>query len=177
MTSVPVAGRRGRRGDRCRPALVGWSYGAAPAVHWAADNPDRVVGVVVVDGAVPWGLTGEENREAIRRVFRRMLGLTAAMSADEHAAVGIEINEICAAIEPVLDRLTCPVRYVFATGANLGGGQEEMRASVGPVLRRKPNLRVNAKAASNRTQIVRKDFRAIAGAVRETAAAQDQEAS
>ncbi|WP_410599686.1 alpha/beta fold hydrolase [Amycolatopsis sp. lyj-90] len=117
-----------------RPLLVGWSYGAALAVHWAVRNPDRVAGVVVVDGAVPWGLTGEENRERIRRAFRRMrlflplgrpLGLTAAMSADEHAEVGIEINEICAAIEPTLDRLTCPVRYVFATGANLGGEQEE----------------------------------------------------
>ena len=171
-----------------RPLLVGWSYGAALAVHWAANNPDRVAGAVVVDGGVPWGLTGEENRERIRHAFRRMrlllplgrpLGMTAGMSADEHAEVGIEINEVCAAIEPVLDRLTCPVRYVFASGANLGGEGEEMeqmRASLDPVLRRKPNLRISAKVASNHTQIVRKDFRAIATAVRETAAAHDQEA-
>lgn len=171
-----------------RPLLVGWSYGAALAVHWAARNPDRVAGAVVVDGGVPWGLTGEDNRERIRHAFRRMrlflplarpLGMTASMTADEHAEVGIEINEVCAAIEPVLDRLTCPVRYVLATGANLGGGQEEMeqmRASLDPVLRRNPNLRVSAKVASNHTQIVRKDFRAIATAVRETAAAHDQEA-
>ncbi|GAA1958815.1 hypothetical protein GCM10009754_31480 [Amycolatopsis minnesotensis] len=171
-----------------RPLLVGWSYGAALAVHWAAGNPDRAGGVVVVDGGVPWGLTGEENRERIRHAFRRMrlvlplgrpLGLTARMSADEHAEVGIEINEICAAIEPVLDQVTCPVRYVFATGANLGGGREEMeemRASLDPVLRRKPNLRISAKVASNHTQIVRKDFRAIATALRETEAAHDQEA-
>ena len=140
-----------------------------------------------IDGGVPWGLTGEDNRKRIRHVFHRMrfflplarpLGMTAGMTADEHAEVGIEINEVCAAIEPVLDRLTCPVRYVFATGANLGGGGEEMeqmRASLDPVLRRKPNLRVSAKVASNHTQIVRKDFRAIAAAVRETAAAHDQE--
>lgn len=170
-----------------RPLLVGWSYGAALAVHWAALNPDRVAGAVVIDGGVPWGLIGEDNRKRIRQAFHRMrfflplarpLGMTASMTADEHAEVGIEINEVCAAIEPVLDRLTCPVRYVFATGANLGGGGEEMeqmRASLDPVLRRKSNLRVSAKVASNHTQIVRKDFRAIATAVRETAAAHDEE--
>jgi pimeloyl-ACP methyl ester carboxylesterase len=170
-----------------RPLLVGWSYGAALAAHWADRNPDRVAGVVPVDGAVPWGLTGEESREQIRRIFRRMrlllplarpLGMAAAMTADEHAEVGIEINEICAALEPVLDRLTCPVRYVLATGANLGGGREEMeqmRASLGPVLARNPNLRISAKVASNHTQILRRDFRAVAAAVREVAAV-DQDA-
>lgn len=166
-----------------RPILVGWSYGAALAVHWADRNPDRVGGVVSVDGAVPWGLTGEENRERIRRAFRQMrlvlplgrpFGMSAAMSADQHAEIGIEINEVCAALEPLLDRLTCPVRFVFASGANLGGGNDEMeqmRASLDPVLARNPNLQVSAKVASNHTQIVRKDAPAIAAAVRAVAAA------
>ena len=169
-----------------RPLLVGWSYGATLAVHWAERNPDRVGGVVSVEGAMPYGLTGEEGRERIRKLFRRMrlllplarpLGLAARMSADQHAEVNIEINEITAAIAPVLDRVTCPVRYVLATGANLGGGQEEMeqvRASLDPVLARNSNIRVSAKVASNHSKIVRKDFRAIAEAVRETAAAHDQ---
>jgi hypothetical protein len=43
------------------------------------------------------------------------------------------------------------------------------------VLVRNPNLRVSAKVASNHSHILRKDFRAIAEAVRETAAAHDQE--
>jgi hypothetical protein len=95
-----------------------------------------------------------------------------------HAEVNIEINEISAAIAPVLDRVTCPVRYVLATGANLGGGREEMervRASLDPVLDRNPNIGVSAQVASNHSKILRKDFRAVAEAVRETAAAQDQE--
>jgi pimeloyl-ACP methyl ester carboxylesterase len=169
-----------------RPLLVGWSYGAALAVHWADRNPDRVLGVVSVDGAMPYGVIGEEGRARIRKLFRRMrlllplvrpLGMAARMSVDQHADINIEINEISAAIEPVLDRLTCPVRYVLATGANLGGGQEEMeqmRTLLEPVLARNPNLEVSAKVPSNHSHILRKDFRAVAEAVRETAAAHDQ---
>ncbi|MEU2039661.1 alpha/beta fold hydrolase [Nocardia niwae] len=165
-----------------QPILVGWSYGAATAVHWADRNPGRVAGVVCVDGAMPYGLTGEEGRARIRKLFRRMrfalplvrpFGLAARMSADEHAEVNIEVNEINAAIAPVLDRVSCPVRYVLATGANLGGGREEMeqvRASLDPVLARNPNIQVSAKVASNHSHILRKDFRAVAETVRKTAA-------
>ncbi|MGW1764804.1 alpha/beta fold hydrolase [Streptomyces sp. NPDC002073] len=169
-----------------RPLLVGWSYGAALAVHWADRNPDRVLGVVAVDGAVPYGLTGEEGRERIRRLFRRMrfvlplarpMGLAARMTADQHADINIEANEINASIGPVLDRATYPLRYVLATGSSLGGGQEEMeemRASLDPVLARNPNVKVSAKVPSNHSHILRKDFRAVAEAVRQTAAAHDQ---
>lgn len=167
-----------------RPLLVGWSYGAALAVHWAVRNPDRVLGVVAVDGGIPFGLTGEEGRERIRHLFRRMrlllplvrpLGMAARMTADQHAEVNIEINQLSAELAPVLDQVTCPVRYVLATGGNVGSSQEEMeqvRTALDPVLARKPNLRVSVKVASNHGSILRKDFRAIADAVRETAAVQ-----
>lgn len=175
--------------DVDRPMLVGWSYGAAVAAHWADRNPDRILGVVCVDGGIPYGITGDEARERIRRLFRRMrfllplvrpLGMAARMSANQHAEVNIEANEIQAAIAPVLNRLTCPVRYVLATGGNLGASQEEMeqvRVALDPVLARNPNLRVSAKVASNHSRILRQDFRAVAEAVRETAAAHDQEGS
>jgi hypothetical protein len=45
------------------------------------------------------------------------------------------------------------------------------------VLAQNPNLQVCARVASNHSHILRKDFRAIAGAVRETAAACDKEGS
>jgi pimeloyl-ACP methyl ester carboxylesterase len=172
-----------------RPILVGWSYGAALAVHWADQHPDRALGVVSADGALPVGLTGEEGRERIRRLFRRMrwllplasrLGLAARMSVDHHAEINIEINELCAALAPVLERVTCPVRFVLATSDNLGteqGEMEQARARLDAVLPRNPNLRVSAKVASNHSHILRKDFRAIAEAVRETAAADGPEGS
>jgi len=168
-----------------RPILVGWSYGAALAVHWANRHPDRAAGVVCVDGALPYGLTGQDGHERIRKLFHKMrwmfpiasrLGLAARMTAAQHADINIKINEISAVLTPVLDRLRCPVRYVLATAGNLGGGDEEMeqaRASLDPVLVRNPNLRVSAKVASNHSHIVRKDFRAIAEAVRATSALQD----
>ena len=170
-----------------RPLLVGWSYGAYVAVYWADRNPGRA-GVVAVDAAVPYGLTGQEGRDRIRGLFRKMrlllplasrLGLAARMSADQHADINIEINEIAAACAPLLERLTCTVRYVLATDGNFGGGDEEMeamRASLDPVLARNPNLKVSAKVASNHAQILNKDFRAVAAAVRELAEAPVKEA-
>jgi pimeloyl-ACP methyl ester carboxylesterase len=165
-----------------RPLLVGWSLGGVLAWHWADRNPDRVLGVVCVD-AFPVGVTGEEGREAIRKMFRRWrlllplvrpFGLAARMSADQHADVNIEVNEIGAASAPVLDRLTCPVRFVMATGDSLGtkdGEMEEARKVLDPVLARNPNLKVSAKVASNHSKILRKDSPAVAQTVRELAAA------
>jgi pimeloyl-ACP methyl ester carboxylesterase len=164
-----------------RPLLVGWSMGGILAWHWADRNPDRVAGVVCVD-AFPVGLTGEASREQIRRMFRRWrllfpiaarLGLAARMSADQHAEVNIWGNEIAAASVPVLGRLTCPVRFVMATGDSLGtkgGEMEQARTVLDPILARNPNLKVSAKVASNHTKILRKDSPAVARAVRELAA-------
>jgi hypothetical protein len=137
--------------------------------------------MVTVD-AMPVGLTGEEGRARIRKLFRRWrllfpiasrLGLAARMTADQHAEVNIELNEIAAASVPVLDRMTCPVRFVLATGDSLGsqkGEMERARAALDPVLARNPNLKVSAKVASNHSKILRKDFSAVAQAVRELAA-------
>jgi pimeloyl-ACP methyl ester carboxylesterase len=163
-----------------RPLLVGWSLGGILAWHWADRNPDRVVGVVCVD-AFPVGVTGEEGREAIRKMFRRWrlllpiaarLGLAARMTADQHADVNIECNEVAAASVPILERVTCPVWFVMATGDSLGtkGGEMELgRTVLDPILARNPNLKVSAKVASNHTQILRKDSPAVAQTVRELA--------
>ncbi|MEV0583580.1 alpha/beta hydrolase [Nonomuraea sp. NPDC050310] len=162
-----------------RPLLVGWSYGGPVALHWAARNPGRVLGVVCVDGGYPYEFALTE--EQVRRWWLRSrwllpllakVGMAGRMSAEQHARSNIELNEIYAALGPVLDGLTCPVRYVVATGGNIGGGHDEMesmRASLGPVLARKPNIEVSAKVASNHGSILRKDFRAVADAVRELA--------
>ncbi|WP_214318122.1 alpha/beta fold hydrolase [Nonomuraea sediminis] len=165
-----------------RPILVGWSYGALLGVHWAARNPGRVAGVVGVDGPYPTGWTDDADHERIRQLFRkfrwalpmaRLIGNAARMSAAQHADINIEAHIIHAALEPVLDSVTVPVRYVVASGEALGSKddeQERMRTTLNPVLARNPNLTISAKVASNHGTVVRKDFRAIAAATREVAA-------
>jgi pimeloyl-ACP methyl ester carboxylesterase len=174
-----------------RPILVGWSYGAAVAVHGASRNPDRALGVVSADGAYPYDLfgNGDMSREDVRRLFRRMgwlmpvarpLGLAAGMTVDQHAEVNIELNEIVGEIGPVLDNLTVPVRFVVASGEALGSSgdtHEQMRANLDPVLARNPNIKVSATVASNHSKILRKDFRALADAVREIGALHDHRVS
>ena len=168
-----------------RPLLVGWSYGGVLSWHWTERNPDRVLGVVCVD-AFPVGLTGEAGHERIRKLFRRMrllfpiasrLGLAARMTADQHADVNIELNEIAAASVPVLDRLTRPVRFILGTGDSLGseaGEMEQGRTTLDLILTRNPNLK-STKVTSNHSKILSKDFHAIADAVREFAVTRDHE--
>ncbi|GGZ48135.1 alpha/beta fold hydrolase [Streptomyces subrutilus] len=173
-----------------RPILVGWSYGAMIAVHWAARNQGRAAGAVSVDGALPHEWLDDAARAQIRRLFRRLsplfplarpLGLAARMSAEQHAEINIESNELCApaALGPVLDRVDVPTRYVLATGGNLGGDpelMEQIRSNLDPVLARNPHIRISAKVASNHSKILRKDFRAVADAVRELAPGSDHRA-
>jgi hypothetical protein len=50
-----------------------------------------------------------------------------------------------------------------------------MRAILAPVIARSPSPKVSAKVAGDHGSILRKDFRAVADAVRETATAHDPE--
>ncbi|WP_225878555.1 alpha/beta fold hydrolase [Spongiactinospora rosea] len=99
-----------------RPIVVGWSYGAAVAVHWAARNPDHALGVVSVDGAYPHDYP-DAPPERVRQWWGRLrpllpllsrLGMAAKMSAEQHARSNIELIEISAALGPILDGLTLP---------------------------------------------------------------------
>ncbi len=167
-----------------RPLLVGWSYGGIQSWYWADRHPDRVAGVVVVDAA-PYGITGAESRERIHKLFHRMrfvlplvrpFGLAARMTSAQHAQIGIDANEYAAAAVPVLSRLSCPTRFVLATGNSLGSEDGEMemaRAALDPVLAANPNVVVGAKVASNHSKLLSKDFVAIATTIRETVAASE----
>ncbi|MEV0651157.1 alpha/beta hydrolase [Phytomonospora sp. NPDC050363] len=168
-----------------RPILVGWSYGALIAAHWAARHPDRLTGAVGADGPYPAGWTDEAGHERIRKLFARMrwmmpfvrpLGLAARMTAAQHAESAIESHLLHAALEPVLDSIRVPFRYVVASGEALGSKgteQEDMRLTINPVLSRNLHLKVSAKVAGDHGSILRKDFAAIAAATREVAATVD----
>jgi len=90
------------------------------------------------------------------------------------ANTNIELGRLARERElgPVLDRITVPTRYVVASGTSLGSkgdGQEQIRASLPAVTARNPNIQISVKVPSNHGAILRKDFRAVADAVREVA--------
>jgi len=163
-----------------RALVVGWSYGAFVAAHWASRHPDRTIGAVLVDGAQPHDWLTDEMEHGIRRAFRRLqwltvplrvTGLTPRMTALEMAECNIEVGRLARERElgPVMDRITVPTRYVLASGRSFGStgdGQEKIRASVPAVAERNPNITIHGKVASTHGAILRKDFRTIAEAVR-----------
>ncbi len=97
------------------------------------------------------------------------------MTAEQQADSNIELGKLSRERElgPVLDDITVPVRYVVASGRSFGSRgdeQERIRASLDAVTARDPNIQISAKVASNHGAILRKDFRAVAEAVRQVAA-------
>ncbi|GAB3967318.1 hypothetical protein GCM10029978_034370 [Actinoallomurus acanthiterrae] len=101
--------------------VVGWSYGAFVAAHWASRNPDRCLGAVLVDGAQPYDWLDESMEQRIRKLFRRMgwfmpllrpTGLTPRMNAEQMANSNIELGRLArkAELGPVLDDITVPAR-------------------------------------------------------------------
>ncbi|MFF9410511.1 alpha/beta fold hydrolase [Streptomyces anandii] len=167
-----------------RALVVGWSYGAVVAAHWAGRNPERAVGAVLVDGAFPYDWLDDAMEERIRKLFRRMgwftpllrpTGLTPRMTAVQQAESNIELGRLSRRSElgPVLDGITVPTRYVVASGTSFGSRgdeQEQIRAGLDAATVRNPNIEIAAKVASNHGALLRKDFPAIARAVREVAA-------
>ncbi|WP_225000428.1 alpha/beta fold hydrolase [Cesiribacter sp. SM1] len=160
-----------------KPILVGWSYGAILAVHWAKRYPKGASGIVAVDSAVPYGLTGDESKARIYKLFNRIkwilpfiapFGLAARMTAKQHAEINIEINEISAKLEPILLTIGIPVRYLLASGASRGGEEHEfkaMRESLTPLLTKNLNLKVDVQVESNHEKILSKDYIAIANSI------------
>jgi pimeloyl-ACP methyl ester carboxylesterase len=166
-----------------RAVVVGWSYGAFVAAHWASRNPARTVGAILVEGAQPYDWFDDSMESGMRKIWKRIwwpmqllrpFGLAPRMTADQLADSNIEVGKIARErdLGPVLDSITVPTRYVVASGESFGsqGGHETIRASLPAVTARNPNIQISAKVASNHGSILRKDYRAIAEAVREVAA-------
>jgi len=167
-----------------RALVVGWSYGAFIAAHWASRNPERALGAVFVEGAEPYDWMDEAMEQRIRKLFKRMrpitallrpTGLTPRMNADQQAQSNIELGWLSreAELGPVLDDIVVPARYVLGSGSSFGSKgdeQERIRTSVAGVTARNPNIKLFAKVPSNHGAILKKDAPAIAAAVREVAA-------
>ncbi|WP_433789296.1 alpha/beta fold hydrolase [Actinoplanes sp. CA-252034] len=150
-----VLGARGA----ARAVIVGWSYGAFPGAHWAARSPDRTIGAVLVDGAMPHDWLDDAMEERIRTMFQRMAwfmpllrptGPVPRLNAEEQAAGNIELGKMSrkSALGPVMDAIAVPTRFVLASGTSLGSKgdeQEVIRASLDQGVACNPHIRISAK--------------------------------
>jgi pimeloyl-ACP methyl ester carboxylesterase len=151
-----------------RPVLVGWSYGATIAVRYAAQHPDQVRGMVLIDGAYPIAMFDEAGEEKVRAQFRRLgwmmrilavFGRSAKMSPTESADVVIEMDAVNGALAPDFAALECPTVFVVGTGGHSGATDEEMRTARSAVkLAEANNRRVSVFATTphKHTQILTK---------------------
>jgi pimeloyl-ACP methyl ester carboxylesterase len=138
-----------------QPLLVGWSYGAAIAVRHTAQYPDSVLGLLLIDGAYPISsFPTEAEKEQVRAMFRKMrfflpilalFGKAARMSADEAAAVNLELDDICGTLNTSYDKIDCPIYFICASKRSVGGTEEQfrkLRASVGPLVEQHQNISI-----------------------------------
>ena len=95
------------------------------AVHGPA--PERVAGLVLIDGAYPITMFDEAGKEKIRSQFRRLgwlmciaaaLGRSARMSPAESAEVVIEMDAVNGELGPDFAALECPTVFAVETQAH-----------------------------------------------------------
>lgn len=160
-----------------RPVLVGWSHGATMGVRYASTHPDKVAGLVLIDGAYPVTMFDEAGEAHVRRQFRRLgwlmriaalFGQSAKMSPAEAAQVVIEMDALNGGVEADFAAMRCPVAFVVASGAHSGAPAEDnarMRATVSKATAVNERVTVYATSTSNHVQLIAKDAETVVGAI------------
>jgi pimeloyl-ACP methyl ester carboxylesterase len=166
-----------------RPIVVGWSHGATLAVRYAAEHPDVVAGLVLVDGAYPLAMLDEQGKQKVRAQFRRLgwlmrvmavFGLSAHLSPAESADVVIDMDAVNGELGHDFASLRCPTMFVVGTGAHSGATDDEMRRSRAAVTvaeAANPRVSVYATSPYKHTQILSKDPDTVVDAIEAVARA------
>jgi pimeloyl-ACP methyl ester carboxylesterase len=166
-----------------RPVLVGWSYGATLAVRYAAQHPERVGGLVLIDGAYPISMFDEAGKKKVRTQFRRLgwlmriaalFGRSARMTPTESANVVIEMDAVNGELGADFAALQCPTVFVVGTGGHSGATEDEMRtvrAAVTDAVKANQRLvSVFATTPHSHTQILAKAPDTVAAAIEDVIA-------
>jgi pimeloyl-ACP methyl ester carboxylesterase len=160
-----------------RPVLVAWSHGATTAVRYAAQHPDRVSGLVLVDGAYPISMFDEADRQKVHGQFRKLgwlmrimaaFGRSARMSPAQAAEVVIGMDAVNGELSADYAALTCPTVFVVATGPHSGASEDElrtMRAAVATAVAANNRVSVYATSPHNHVTVVGRSPDLITGAI------------
>ncbi|MFD5232599.1 alpha/beta fold hydrolase [Streptomyces qaidamensis] len=131
------------------PVLVGYSLGADLAVHYAAERPETVTGLVLVDGANP--LPEPFLTDADLAEFRAMAETEAArhvsLTAEDIVGLGLEMDVVRAEILDRYRKVGLPM-HVIASTAIAGDSAEGRvprhnrlwRAGVERLIREQPRI-------------------------------------
>ncbi|MBB4980884.1 alpha/beta fold hydrolase [Streptomyces nymphaeiformis] len=164
-----------------RPILVGWSHGATIAVCCAAECPDLIGGLVLVDGAYPVSLLDEEERRRVRERFRRLgpvtpvlalLGRSARMTPLEAADVVIGTDEVNGGLEADLAALRCPTAFVVGHGEHSGAPGRQahtIRAAVAKAAARNDQVTLFGTTGSDQARVLTRDAGLVAAAIEDVA--------
>ncbi|MFD3531920.1 alpha/beta fold hydrolase [Streptomyces sp. NPDC058664] len=164
-----------------RPILVGWSHGATIALCYAADYPEVVGGLVLVDGAYPVSMLDAAGQEGVRERFRGLgwimrvlafFGRSSRLTPQESAEVVIGIDEVNGGLGADFEALRCPTAFVVGSGAHSGARAQEMRmmrAAAEEAAAANDRVTVFATTASDQARILTEDPGVVAAAIEEVA--------
>ncbi|MFG2296126.1 alpha/beta fold hydrolase [Streptomyces sp. NPDC048603] len=162
-----------------RPILVGWSHGATVAVCYAAEYPQLVGGLVLIDGACPVSLLDEAGKEGVRRQFRGLgrimrvlafFGRSARMSPSDSAEVVIETDIVNGELGADFETLRCPTVFVLGADRRPGVSVREagtMRAAAAQAVAGNEQVSVFATTAGSDPRILAGDPGAVVAAIEE----------
>jgi len=167
-----------------RPVLVGWSHGATTAVRFAAENPGKAGGLVLIDGGYPITTFDDALKQKVRAQFRRLgpimrilaaLGRSARIAPDKAAGLVIEMDEQNGRLGAGFAALQCPAVFVVGTGKHSGATEDEMtrlRAAAADATATNPQqVSVFAVVPVNHMQILRQATSTVTAAIDKVAAA------
>ncbi|MFJ4653690.1 alpha/beta fold hydrolase [Nocardia sp. NPDC088792] len=140
------------------PVLVGYSLGADLAVHYAAEHPDSVAELVLIDGAnpVPEPFLTEADLPEFRAMWESLAVWNEAaegtvrqvlLGAQQILDLNIEVDAVRSRILDRYREIDCPISMIMSAAMASGGGDERAewrdrnwRAGIERLVREHPHI-------------------------------------
>ncbi|PNG18081.1 alpha/beta fold hydrolase [Streptomyces cahuitamycinicus] len=110
------------------PVVVGYSLGADLAVHYAAQCPETVAGLVLIDGAnpLPEPFLADADFAEFRAVSEAEAARHGSLTAEDIFGLGIEMDVVRGEILDRYQKIDLPVHVIMSTA--IAGDSAEGRA-------------------------------------------------